>query len=105
MTYRFAATNKEDMKRWYDKLRRLSNVVLLRFSRDYCMGRLLKRASYIKTQLATNNETGATCVVKSFLKAILFESRSALVPTLVTTDGSAIWSTKYRCRDASTIPG
>lgn len=79
VTIKFSAGNREEANRWYEKLKRHCNVVLLRFSRHYNMGKVVKKQGYVKTQMATHNETGARYVIKSIIKAMLFESSIALV--------------------------
>lgn len=82
VTLKFATGTKELAKKWYDALRKLGNVVLLHFSRDYNLGKSLKRNGYGKTRLATRVETGAPCIVRSVIKATLFENCGLLVPSL-----------------------
>ena len=79
ITMKFAAASKEEAGRWYAKLKRLSEVSLLRISKTYTIGGTARRSSYSKIQIGTNNETGTQYLIKSLSKAHLLENSLRMV--------------------------
>ncbi len=76
---KFAAESKEEASRWYNKLKTCCEVVLLHFSANYNVGKLLYRTCYSKVNFATSRETPACFSVKSLVKSQLYESAKSLV--------------------------
>ncbi len=74
VTLKFAAPSKEEANRWYNKLKKLAEVSLLHLSKTYSLIGMIRRSSYSKIQLGTNNETGAQYMIKSVSKAHLMET-------------------------------
>ena len=79
VTLKFGTDSKESARKWYNALKRQSEVALQHFSAEFSSTKEIGRGSYSKVHLATNNETGLTYAVKSVYKAKLFESPRCLV--------------------------
>jgi len=80
VTFRFCTATKEQAKKWYNKLKQFGNVILLRFSRDYNLGKSTRKSGSFRMHVATRIEGGNQCAVKSVMKVTLFENPTLLVP-------------------------
>ncbi len=79
VTVKFAAGSKEEASKWYIRMRRSCDVVMLHISRLYTVGKMLGRGHFAKINLAVCNESSAQCTVKSVIKTKLFDDSRTLV--------------------------
>ena len=82
VTIKFATSTKEEASKWYNRLKRMCEVVVLHISKDFIIGKTVGRGNYSKMHIATS--TGpegqqGEYSVKSILKTKLFDDSRALV--------------------------
>lgn len=80
-TLKFFTETKEEAMWWYSNLKKRCEVIVLRFSRDFIVGRVLCRSncSKIRAAASTGNEESAKFTVKSVSVNKIFEDSHNLV--------------------------
>lgn len=79
VTIKFLCPSPKDATRWYNELKRRSEIILLHVTRDYQVGNILRRGRYAKTHIASKKDSGSPCEIKYIMKSFLMESSSSLV--------------------------
>ena len=79
VTLKFIASSKEEASRWYTKLKRYGEVVLLRISKEYNIGPEFGKKSYVQLQIAASLENKNKFAIKTISKEYLLENTRKLV--------------------------
>ncbi len=81
VTFKFAARSKEEARRWYNRLKRMCEVVVLHISQYYTIGRVIGRGNYSKVHMAvsTGAEGPTKYSIKSIIKTKLFDDSRTMV--------------------------
>lgn len=91
ITLKFACDKKEEARKWFNKLKRLSQVVLMHFSRDFVVGKLLCTKNISKINIAIHSESGTQYAIKSISKRKLFEHIPVLVLYFISEHNRKTW--------------
>ena len=80
-TLKFFCQSKEDATKWYTRLKKMCEVTVLHFSRDFVLGKLISKNNFSKIRLAasTNKDGNNKFSVKSISKSDLIENPQVLV--------------------------
>ena len=80
VTIKFATANKDEAIKWYNKLKKGSEVVLLHLSANLSVGQMIYRGNFSKVNIATNSDNTKRYAVRSTLTTRYSDSIRNLVP-------------------------
>ena len=80
-TFKFLTSSKEDAIQFYNKLKRMCEVVTLHISHDFVLGKIVGKSNYSKIRIATSatKENSTKFSVKSLVKSQLLNNPQILV--------------------------
>lgn len=81
VTIKFICLTAKDATRWYNELKKGSDIVLLHISRDYLVEKILRKGRFAKSHMAIRKDTGIMYEIKYIMKSFLMENPSSLVST------------------------